>query len=209
MIDSNLAVLLAERNLKITKVSRDTGISRTTLTALCYDHSGGIKFDTLNTLCQYLGISPSEFFSYSQYDYEIECLGETEFEDTIYKKHERYAFEYTFNIVIKRDNLSWSFPVNGIVGDIHGGVPFDDVSIILVPFYNEDSEDATARDLDALREFGRMKNEMTTRQLQDLNKTIFDKIDEMFINDYAADNKIDPSLVILNEDTVKCRGGLR
>ena len=88
-------------------------------------------------------------------------------------------------------------------------MPFDDVSIILVPFYNEDSEDATARDLDALREFGRMKNEMTTRQLQDLNKTIFDKIDEMFINDYAADNKIDPSLVILNEDTVKCRGGLR
>ena len=68
MVDSNLAVLLAERNLKITKVSRDTGISRTTLTALCYDQTAGIKYDTLNTLCKYLQITPTEFSSSSCLD---------------------------------------------------------------------------------------------------------------------------------------------
>ena len=209
MIDSNLAVLLAERNLKITKVSRDTGISRTTLTALCYDHSGGIKFDTLNTLCKYLDITPAEFFSYSPFDYEIQFLGETELEDTVYKLHERDAYEYTFIINIKRDNLTWAFPVHGIVGDIHGGVPFDDVSIMLVPFYFDDSKEATAQDLAAVREFNKMKKEMTTRQLNDLNKAIFDKVDELFIRDYASDNNLDPGLVILNEDTIKFRGGLK
>lgn len=51
MIKCNLAVLLAERGLKLTTVSNDTGISRTTLTALANNKNSGIQFDTLNTLC--------------------------------------------------------------------------------------------------------------------------------------------------------------
>ena len=53
MIHCNLATLLAQRNLKISKVYQDTGISRTTLTALAYNHAQGIQFETLNTLCTY------------------------------------------------------------------------------------------------------------------------------------------------------------
>ena len=60
MIHCNLATLLAQRNLKISKVFQDTGISRTTLTALAYNHAQGIQFDTLNTLCTYLKVRPTD-----------------------------------------------------------------------------------------------------------------------------------------------------
>ncbi|MEG1641322.1 MAG: helix-turn-helix transcriptional regulator [Ruthenibacterium sp.] len=64
MIQCNLAVLMAERGLKITKVSLDTGISRTTLTALYYNYSQGIQFDTMDTLCLYFDIPPKDFISF-------------------------------------------------------------------------------------------------------------------------------------------------
>ena len=74
MVKSNLAVLLAERGLKITKVSEDTRISRTTLTALYYNHCLGVQFDTVNTLCMYLGVTPGDLFVYVPFDFSIsEC----------------------------------------------------------------------------------------------------------------------------------------
>ena len=62
MIVCKLNTILAEKGLRITKVSKDTGISRTTLTALTQNHSQGIQFDTLDTLCTYLNITPSDLF---------------------------------------------------------------------------------------------------------------------------------------------------
>ena len=97
MIDSNLAVLLAERNLRITKVSKDTGISRTTLTSLCYDHTAGVKFDTLEKLCMYLGITPAEFFNYSPYTYKIE---QTSFEPTSEEINKKHGFIIGFEMCL-------------------------------------------------------------------------------------------------------------
>ena len=70
MIRCNLAVLLAERNLRISKVSKDTGISRTTLTSLNNNYSQGIQFDTMNTLCLYLGVVPEKLISYIRLNFE-------------------------------------------------------------------------------------------------------------------------------------------
>ena len=72
MLKCNLAVLLAERKLKISKVSKDTGISRTTLTSLANNYSQGIQLDTLNTLCSYLRITPAEFFCYAPFNFKVE-----------------------------------------------------------------------------------------------------------------------------------------
>lgn len=71
MIICNLSVLLAERGLKIAEVSRDTKISRTTLTALSSRNykAKGIQFDTLNTLCAYLNVQPGSLFSYYPLDF--------------------------------------------------------------------------------------------------------------------------------------------
>ncbi|WP_342505619.1 helix-turn-helix transcriptional regulator [Sporosarcina sp. FSL K6-2383] len=74
MIRCNLSVLLAERELKISDVARITGISRTTLTALAYNHGKGIQFDTFDTLCNYLKVTPNELFIQEKFNYEFEVL---------------------------------------------------------------------------------------------------------------------------------------
>lgn len=78
MIKNNFNTLMAERQLKITRVSNDTGISRTTLTALSQEMSKGVQLDTLNTLCNYFSITPCEFFSYIPFDiqYNFEIIDE-------------------------------------------------------------------------------------------------------------------------------------
>ncbi|MHC5373109.1 helix-turn-helix domain-containing protein [Enterococcus sp. LJL120] len=68
MIRNNLSLLLTERNLKITHVANDTGISRTTLTALNQNDNKMIQMDTINTLCKYLKVTPCDFFEYSPID---------------------------------------------------------------------------------------------------------------------------------------------
>lgn len=65
MILCNLSVLLAERHLKISKVSQDTGISRTTLTALANNYGKGLQFDTIDTLCLYLKTTPSQLIAFA------------------------------------------------------------------------------------------------------------------------------------------------
>lgn len=72
MIICNLAVLLAERKLKISKVSADTSISRTTLTALYYNEGKGIQYDTANLLCIYLGVNMGELFTVLPFDLSVE-----------------------------------------------------------------------------------------------------------------------------------------
>lgn len=75
MLIPNLSVLLAERRLTISKVSADTGISRTTLTALSGRAARGIQFDTLNALCQYLRVTPNELLLYRPFDLSARCEG--------------------------------------------------------------------------------------------------------------------------------------
>lgn len=68
MIKNNFNELVAQRKLKITRISNDTGISRPTLNSLTRDDGKGIQYDTLNKLCNYFNVTPSEFFSYIPYD---------------------------------------------------------------------------------------------------------------------------------------------
>lgn len=75
MLIPNLSVLLAQRRLTITRVSQDTGLSRTTLTALCTGSAKGIQFDTLDALCQYLRITPGDLFLYRPFDLTVQCEG--------------------------------------------------------------------------------------------------------------------------------------
>ncbi|NLY80907.1 MAG: helix-turn-helix transcriptional regulator [Lysinibacillus sp.] len=82
MIKCNLAVLLAERNMKISELSKRTGISRTTLTALAQNQSKGIQFDTFDTLCNYLKITPNDLFIQErfEYDFSVTQISEEEIE---------------------------------------------------------------------------------------------------------------------------------
>lgn len=52
-VKSRLPMLLGEKRARISDVCRETGISRTTLTALYYEKGKGIYFDVLVKLCAY------------------------------------------------------------------------------------------------------------------------------------------------------------
>lgn len=67
MLKSNLAVLMAERGLKIADVYEQTGISKTTLMSLADNKSKGVQFETIDKLCNFFGIDVSQFFVYSPY----------------------------------------------------------------------------------------------------------------------------------------------
>ena len=64
--------ILGQKQLKITKVSNDTKISRPALTALYYNTSNGIQFETLDKLCKYLKITHKDFFEFLPVDISLD-----------------------------------------------------------------------------------------------------------------------------------------
>nr|DAT15346.1 MAG TPA: Cro/C1-type HTH DNA-binding domain protein [Caudoviricetes sp.] len=57
-----LKELMTKKGVNITQVSKETGLSRTTLTAIVYEEGRGIQMKTINKLCNYFDITPAELF---------------------------------------------------------------------------------------------------------------------------------------------------
>ena len=64
MIVNHLPTLLAERRLKVADAVRATGISKTTLHKIYNDQSSRIDFETIDKLCEYLGVGVGDVFEY-------------------------------------------------------------------------------------------------------------------------------------------------
>jgi len=64
MINNKFPAILGDRLIKISRISKDTGISRTTLTNLYYRRCAGITFEVLDKLCSYLGCTVGDIFEY-------------------------------------------------------------------------------------------------------------------------------------------------
>lgn len=54
MIKVNLSRMMGERKMNIAEVARKTGLHRNGITRLYYEQTDGIKFDTLEKLCEAL-----------------------------------------------------------------------------------------------------------------------------------------------------------
>lgn len=83
MIKNRFSVLLAERGLKISRVSTDTGISRSTLNNISKNETDMIRLETINTLCKYFSITPGDFFDYEpiDIDFKVYLNNENGYED--------------------------------------------------------------------------------------------------------------------------------
>lgn len=162
MIKNNFNELVAQRKLKITRISNDTGISRPTLNALTRDDGKGIQYDTLNTLCNYFSITPCEFFSYIPYDiqYNFDIIDEQgevidqrdELEYTMQKKAllfinvfdnkglKKHTFEILY-FVLTTYNTTVDVDVNNF-GEILGEIKGNSSKVILdqKQFENGDNE---------------------------------------------------------------------
>lgn len=91
MIQSRLSVLMAERGLKISDLYEETGISKTTLMAISENTGKGVQFDTVDKLCNFLGVTPCDFFEYSPYLVDTKLINSGMNEDIL------KGFEITIN----------------------------------------------------------------------------------------------------------------
>lgn len=121
MIKINLAVLLAERGVKITEVAKQTGISRTTLTALYYNHSKGIQWDTLDVLCQYLKVKPNDLILHESFSYNFEVLDIQKKSDSCYNNWEEINLSY--KVTYQNTSLNGTLMLMSVIGDT--GSSFD------------------------------------------------------------------------------------
>lgn len=120
MILCNLPVLLAERKLKVVDVWRATGISRTTLHGLYNNTHTGIQFDTLDKLCSFLNVEPSNILTYCDVSLSFSTI------------HRDYPDIYTSKIILKRTNKSFQFTIECLATiDKSEEVPQIDASIVV------------------------------------------------------------------------------
>jgi putative transcriptional regulator len=66
MIKCHLSRVMGEQKLKISDVSRDTGINRGTLTRMYHETLVRVDLETINTLCEYLSVSVCELLEYQE-----------------------------------------------------------------------------------------------------------------------------------------------
>lgn len=67
MLANRLNVLLAERQLTNKQVVDDTGISRNTISNIINNPGANISNEIIDTLCNYLEITPGDFFEYAPF----------------------------------------------------------------------------------------------------------------------------------------------
>lgn len=66
MIKIHLGRLLGERKMKMSELSRKTGISKNALSLLYHEKSNGVRFDTLEKICEALDCSVADLLEYSK-----------------------------------------------------------------------------------------------------------------------------------------------
>ncbi|MGX0082547.1 helix-turn-helix domain-containing protein [Staphylococcus hominis] len=138
MIQSRLSILMAERNLKISDLYEETKISKTTLMAISENSGKGIQFETVDKLCNFLGVTPCEFFDYAPYIVDVKLR------DYKFPNHDLQDLE----VIIKNQNYEKAFILNtysysekmeGLIPLRNGEVKlFTEVILGETEFYNPD-----------------------------------------------------------------------
>jgi putative transcriptional regulator len=64
MIENRLSTLMGARRMGVTDLARATGLAYSTCWQLYADKTKQIRFDTLDTLCRYFGVSVCEILEY-------------------------------------------------------------------------------------------------------------------------------------------------
>lgn len=64
MIKNRLSSVLGEQRMRVSELSKLTGISQNALNKIYHDKTKGIDFDTLNKLCNVLNKNSQELFEF-------------------------------------------------------------------------------------------------------------------------------------------------
>ena len=64
MIKCHLSKLMGERKLKISDVSRETGLHRNTVTLLYQETATRVDIEAIDALCRYFNVSVGDLFEF-------------------------------------------------------------------------------------------------------------------------------------------------
>ena len=64
MLRNRLKILLAERDLSIKDVVNATGLTRPSISNMVNNPMANIATDNIDKLCNYLGVTPTEFWEF-------------------------------------------------------------------------------------------------------------------------------------------------
>lgn len=129
MIINKLNLLLAERFIKASKLAKDTGIAQSTISKIVNNATSQIDYSTLDKICLYLKITPSDFFEYAPYQFVFK-----NFQNEGYTEDKKMA-HFKFNIEISGEVFPVSF--NGFIFDLNNP---EGASVSLHPLGEKDME---------------------------------------------------------------------
>lgn len=79
MIRNRLKELMVERGLKASRIANDIdNLSRNTINSAVNNKGKMLQLETINSLCQYLGVSPKDFFEYLPFDVDVSISSDTD-----------------------------------------------------------------------------------------------------------------------------------
>lgn len=87
MLANRLKILLAERDLSIKDVVTATGLTRPSISNMVNNPLANISTGNVDKLCNYLGVSPTEFYDYIPWIFNFSLrLGTMEIDDLYHEK---------------------------------------------------------------------------------------------------------------------------
>lgn len=116
MLQNNLNRLMAERNIKVTDMAKDIGLAKSTIFSLSSGKTAGIQFETLEKICSYLRITPTELFEYSPYildinlDVQLKELTDATFQYLAIISNGAYKKAFSLDVELVKPKSDPTFP---------------------------------------------------------------------------------------------------
>lgn len=132
MLKSNLSVLMAERGLKIVDLYNATGISKNTLMSLADNTSKGVQFETVDKLCNYLGVTPADFFVYAPFMFKYRTMSDKRKEQEY--SHMLHIYNSVLVVETEQGAKNKQYKFDFLCGDA------DDYNLIFPDMYDENDK---------------------------------------------------------------------
>ena len=106
MLRNNLAKLMIDRGVTATQLFNDTGIARSTISKISNNNTDKISMSTIDKICNYLRITPADFFDFIPFEIDIKILFENfdsydeleEYYKRLYNQKSETNFEVILNV---------------------------------------------------------------------------------------------------------------
>lgn len=109
MLRNNLAKLMIDRGITATQLFNDTGIARSTISKVSNNKTDKINISTVDKLCNYLMVSPADFFDYIPFEISMKAGFDNYDSLSDLKEEMQFAFE------------GWEEPIFLIINIFHLG----------------------------------------------------------------------------------------